>query len=213
LADFINYEKKLQNINYKSIFDVEIKNNKLEFVSENYEITKQFKWYDFLSNLKCEPDFDFIDYCKESGDRLDITKAISNSVLLFYIAIKFAKQLSSIDKNKLIFFTGSYEGKLLIDTTVFVYKTLYQKNEKEFYINGKCITKKEFNDNEEDFHTLFIDISIISGFTKERVFNIDLKNKINKNKNDFDTILTIISKNNYKDKEGYYALNYISDDK
>jgi len=196
LVDFLDYTNKVvdcnDDITRNSLLNIKIKHNdtkKIEFELTNNNNLKEiqtFDWVTFLNDLK----IDTIDQIRDYGtikinsedEKLDLTKIISNSFLLFYIGKQFADNLNdyinSEDKN-LILYSGSLEGKLLIDITIFIFKTLYDKSsEKTYNFTGKNINTEQYKDMTH-YKKIFFDISIVSGSTVRKCAELDLHDSTN----------------------------------
>jgi len=211
IANMHEYTKNqlLNKISYSSIIDVERTSNKesLYFKDNDTDILikKQFNWLDFINNLNIIDQNELKSIANTKDNKqLDITKIISDSILLFQIAndmsVKIYQNLQ--ETQDILFYSGSTEGSLLIDVLTFVYKIKYGNN-KNFYINAKTIKDAEVNKLKTS-KNIFIDITIDSGNTKENVFNLDVHKELkNTELNDFDLSLFIFGRENKKLNKKY----------
>ncbi len=188
VSDFIDYEKSFSTIDYESLCEVEIDKaeHKLKFKPFIYELSRRFDWRDFLEKMDISKLTDNLKNVCKIQNRIDLTMALSDSFLLFGVAKYFAVKLKEkitpkiTNQEKIVFFSGSSEGKLLVDTTVFVYHLLYD-DAIVFKLEGKDVR----NIVEKDYK-VFIDISIVSGYTLNFVKQFDFQNNAN-----FDSIFVI----------------------
>jgi len=207
IANMIEYDKgnPLNNIKYYTIIDVVRTEDKKELYFKNnvdiINIKKQFNWIEFINNLKGISGMDLNQYAtverqfdKNKVEQLDVTRIISDSILLFKIASHMADSLNRKTKGfkNILFYSGSTEGNLLIDTLSFVYKIKF-KDDKEFYINAKTIKDNE-GINLENYKTIFVDITKDSGYTQSNVYNLDVNTKLKNSKGIFDLSLFIFAR-------------------
>jgi len=211
LADFTDYNDKFYK-NHESILDVKrVKVNseyELEFSKENdILIKKQFNWEGFIKTLHTEDlNTKLLEVAKFKNNeysRIDITRILSNSILFFTVILDLVKKFNIEDDNKsqkrLIFFAGSTEGRVMVDLFVFIYKILSKDTcNQEFYLDGRTVKREELNQN--DYKTIFIDLSINSGCTMKRTLELDLRNNLDENKN-FDYILSLFKNKNYENNK------------
>ena len=168
LVNFKDYDLKSieEDLNYSSYCDIKIKENRQSFditCSEPINNKEVLDWKKFINELS---------YTNEEIKKtailkthsLDITKIIADSYKLFYIASVFSKKMHDLYKDykvPIVLYAGSSEGKLLIDTTIFVYKIM-DYGKQDFIIDTKNIS------NQQNIK-LFFDISYVSGRTCEKI--------------------------------------------
>ena len=201
LVNFIDYKSKVigfkDDIKWYSFSNLKIQYANKEDIKyhlianntkDNLDQKMIFNWKEFLTSLKVNNLNQILDYgtieAIKNNKKLDLTKIISNSYLLFYIGKQFADDLNTYLKDEdkdinLIFYPGSLEGKLLIDITTFVYKILYDKeSQRKYHFTGKNISAEDFT-NIKKYKKIFFDISIVSGKTVEKCVSLDLHDKSN----------------------------------
>jgi hypothetical protein len=202
IADMIEYDKDnpLNGIEYSTIIDVTRSDDKKELYfkkkQDDIKISKQFKWIDFINDLQ-DITSDKLDKVATVKNQLDATRVISDSVLLFKIAKFMVNTIvkETKDFDNLLFYSGSTEGSLLIDTLTFVYKIIHSEN-KNFYINAKTIKDDEAKDmkTKNAHKTIFVDITKDSGYTQENVYKLDVNSALKNSESKFDLSLFIFAR-------------------
>jgi hypothetical protein len=212
--------KKYHSLNMKksvspkihSSMDIDIiSDNGKSYISTDKKVTNHhpkniFQWKDFFKELKSNTITDLkkevYDYSIINNDalekRLDITKVISNSFLLFKIATFFATKINelNIEEKNIIFFHGCSEAKILTDSIVFAYKHLYSEssNHKEFILESKQISKDKKLETIKKSYRLFIDITLDVGTTRNQIKRFDLEEAFQNTKIDFNHTFIIASR-------------------
>ena len=224
ISNFTNYKNKIIdsdfiNLKYKTICDVSIKNRELiaNEINNQTKINKIFDWNSFIKSLE-KIDKEQVKsqaIVKIAGKkRYDLVNNLADSKTLFTISAFFARELHKklgIEKEKkyiIPLYAGSPEGNLLIDTMIFIFKILFDYKNIKFYLNGKDISNK-FNEikGEVIIKTIFVDITIVSGSTKNRVWNLDVDNYIKKKTDKFDYTCSIYNKTALEDSDDIYVFN------
>lgn len=179
-----------------------------EKVTSHYP-TSNFQWKEFFKELKSLNRNSIVDLKKEVYDysiidnkildkRLDITKVISNSFLLFKIATFFATKINSlnIQEKTIIFFHGCSEAKILTDSIVFAYKHLYSESNKlkEFILESKQISINDKLETIKSSYRLFIDITLDAGTTRNQIKKLDLEEALPNTEVDFSHTFVIASR-------------------
>jgi len=209
ISDFIDYKNKIIdnrfiNLKYKSICKISIDNKKLK-ATQTVPLTvkKGFDWKKFLEsieNIDKEQIKNQAMTTINGEKRYDLVNNLADSKILFTISTYFAKELYNTigfekDKSYVIpLYAGSPEGNLLIDTMVFIFKILYSYNNIKFFLNGQKFNLEEIEEN-NILKMIFVDISIVSGATKNRVWNLDVNDSIRQKYIKFDYTFSIFNKN------------------
>jgi len=201
IVDFVDFPKENVEMSHTSLVSIKSSNIEID-VSEDipkYKIDKIFNWEKYFTDLK-EPKIDFDDIIINVGgiNRIDITRILMNSHLLFSIAKSFAEKLSEINEEKLILYASTDEGKILVDCTVLAYKALYKGKSKEFVLKIKNAKEAIKNGTK----LIFIDMSIDTMHTLTRSLKIDF----NITEKDMFLAMTILSSKNvlYKTNTLHY---------
>lgn len=189
IVNFKNFKKSNLTIPYKSITTLESKDGKVENVNSTAEddtvAIDIFDWCDYFKQLK-SPSINFKDITINinSIDRLDITRILADSHLLFQIAKVFAEKVSTIDDENIIIYSSTDEGKLLVDATIFAYKAMFPDKPKQFILNKK-LARQKFKTSK----LIFVDMTIDTLHTIKRALKVDFDTSIGK----LDLALTILS--------------------
>jgi hypothetical protein len=221
ISNFTDYKNKIIdndfiNMEYKTICNVSAKNKKLtaEQVTNQVDINKNFDWKSFIESIKNINK----ERIKEqaiveigSKQRYDILNNLADSKTLFTIATFFADKLHTqlnikkAEKYIIPIYAGSPEGNLLIDTMIFIFKILFDYENFKFYLNGKNFSNEIKDDT--IIKTVFVDITIVSGSTKNRAWNLDVSEYIKQKNTEFDYTCSIYNKNP-KDKD-IFIFNHV----
>ena len=199
IVNFKDFKKEQTISTNNSIANLNIKNNQVVLDKESIvedEISMIFDWKKYFDTLQ-EDDIQNIDVQVDVVPRLDVTKLLANSNSLFYVAKLFADELSSIDDEKIILYSSTDEGKLLVDSTIFAYKVLYPENKKTFYLNkqkakDRYVAKK--------IKLIIVDMTIDSMATIARTLRFDFGLDLDKADKYFTIFASEESKVKLKDK-------------
>ena len=94
---------------------------------------------------------------------------LKDSIKYFQIGKFFAEKLEEINKNQIILYSPTYEGKIICDAIAFVYKVLYGDKE--------LILSKEKALQMGAENTIFVDMTVDTMTTLKRASRIDFGGK------------------------------------
>ena len=169
IADFEDFGEKA-NFVYKTLVKIKVKNKELCVISKSgEEELKIFDWKKFFTNLSTKGIVSIEELKIEKGKRLDVTRLLKDSIKYFQIGKFFAEKLEEINKNQIILYSPTYEGKIICDAIAFVYKVLYGDKE--------LILSKEKALQMGAENTIFVDMTVDTMTTLKRASRIDFGGK------------------------------------